>query len=253
MSEKIDSTRVDYPKPEGMALDRETLAKYFPKGMGERITDEVLTMLNNVEHDTGMSEELFSEQLCSYSHLITGGAGIEKLANAIKFVNLRQLPKMGAAKAYRIVFPRKTKEIEGRKQSVDSFASMYSGTKMVLEVQKLIVMPTYITHRPMHNAMIQKLFDLTNGIGAKEGDYVSPTVQMNSAVELLNVTKMPEDNSIELKIGMTDEAKSVQQELMAQIGAYAAQAANRVDAGESLDDVQKLGINVVDVDIVEDN
>lgn len=245
--EKIDSTVIEYPQPEGIALDRETLAKYLPKGATRRLKDEVFEMLNNVEEDTGMSQELFSEQLCSYGHLITGGAGVEKLANAIKFVNLRQLPKMGAAKAYRVVFPRKTAEIEGRGQSVDSFASMYASTKMVTEVQKLMIMPTHITHRPMHNAMLQKLFNLTNGIGAKEGDYVSPTVQMNAAVELMNVTKMPEDNSMELKIGMSEEAVSVQQGLMAQLAkATDAQMAS-LAAGKSIKEVQRLGVNVDDI------
>jgi len=242
---------VNYPQPEGIKMDRETLQSYMPKGFNGRITDEVLEMINNVERDTGMSEELFSEQLCSYSHLITGGAGIEKLTNAIKYVNLRMLPKMGSARAYRIVFPGKTVEVEGRGETIDSFASMYSKTKMVVEIQKLLLVPAHISHAPMHNLMLQKLFDLSNGIGAKADDRVSPTVQMNAATELLNATKMPEDNTMELKIGLSDNAVSIQQGLFEQLAAVTKIQKERIERGEAISSVQRIGISTDDIIDVE--
>ena len=242
----------NYPEPEQITLDKKTLQSYMPRGFTGKITDEVLDMINNVERDTGMSNELFTEQLCSYSHLMTGGAGINKLSNAIKFVNLRLLPKMGSARAYRIVFPRKTAEVEGRGETIDSFASMYSKTKMVVEIQRLLIIPTHISHAPMHNMMLQKLFDLSNGIGAKADDRVSPTVQMNAATELLNATKLPEDNNIELKIGMSDSAASITQGLMEQLAEATKLQKARIDAGESISTVQRIGVStdrIIDVEV----
>ena len=234
----------NYPVTDGIRMDRETLVKYMPKGFTGKITDEVLAMLNNVETDTGMSKELFSEQLYSYTHLLTGGVGIEVLANAIKFVNLRMLPKMGAAKAFAIVFPEKAKEIEDRGSTVDSFASMYAGTKTVVAVQKLILVPVYISHAPIHNATLKKLFDLSNGIGARADDKVSPTVQMNAAIALNAATKMPEDNSVTLKIGMTDEATKIQQGLFEQLAMNSELQLAALRAGKSIGDVQRIGVNV---------
>lgn len=238
----ITTNGIKTASPSELSLDRETLLKYLPKGSSKRLTDELLQKLNNVEMDTGVCQEVFNEQLCSYSHLIGSGVSIEKLANAIKFVNLRLLPKMGNAKAYRIVFPEKTKEIEGRGQSVDSFASMYNGSKLVTEVQKLIMVPVHITYAPVHNAMIKKLFDLTNGIGAKDGDYVSPTVQMNAATELLKATAQPEENKLELKVGINDEAIEAQKQLTAQLAEMAALQMKQYQAGRELGKVQRLGV-----------
>jgi hypothetical protein len=227
----------------GLVLDRETLSRYLPKGVSAKLTDEVLDMLNNVELATGVDQDLFNEQICSYAHLIKNGAGIEKLANAIKYVNLRMLPKMGNAKAWEIVFPDKAKEIRARGQNVDSFASMYNSSKLVVEVQKLVMVPVNISHAPVHNAMLKKLFDLTNGIGAKEGDYVSPTVQMGAAVELLKATAMPEDTNMNITVGLNEEAKTFQKSVMEQIAQVAAQQRDRLTKGESIQDVQQLGIS----------
>ena len=237
-------------EPDSIKLDRTTLQSYMPKGFTGKITDEVLLMLNSVEEDTGMSEALFGEQLCSYSHLLTAGVSLHKLANAIKYCNLRLIPKMGSAKAYRIVFPTTTREKEARGLSIDSLASMYARTKTVLEIQKLLLIPTHISHAPMHNMMLQKLFDLSNGIGAKADDRVSPTVQMNAATELLNATKLPEDNNIELKIGMSDSAMDVQQNLADQIAASVALTREQLSKGVSLDEAQRIGI-LTDAELVD--
>lgn len=243
MSEIKAKDMVNYPVTDGIPLDRETLVKHMPKGFSGKITDEILTMLNNVENDTGMSKELFSEQLYSYTHLLTGGVGIETLSNAIKFVNLRMLPKMGAAKAFSIVFPEKAKEIEDRGATVDSFASMYAGTKTVVAVQKLILVPVYISHAPIHNAMLKKLFDLSNGIGAKADDRVSPTVQMNAAIALRDATKMPEDNSVTLKIGMTDDATKIQQGLFEQLAMNSELQLAALRSGRSIGEIQRIGVS----------
>jgi len=232
-------------------ISAEKLKQFMPRGSSVQVTDAILDMLNRVEEDTGVDQGLFEEQLLSYMHLVDNGVGLEKLANAIKFCNLRMLPKMSNTKAYKIVFPDKAKEIEDRDQSCDSFASMYNSSKLVTEISKLLMVPVYITNAPVHLAMHKKLFDLSNGIGAREGDYVSPTVQMNAAIALMEATKMPEDKSIELKIGMSDEAKSVQLALTEQLSRLAASQVAQFKAGVALDKVQRIGVNVVDVEVVE--
>lgn len=234
-------------------LTVEKIKQFLPRGSSATVTEEIVEMLNNAERDSGVDQALFEEQMLSYMHMIENGVGIEKLANAIKFCNLRMLPKMGNAKAYKIVFPDKAKEIEERGQSCDSFASMYNSSKLVTQISKLLMVPVYITNAPVHMAMHKKLFDLSNGIGAKEGDYVSPTVQMNAAVALMDATKMPDDNSIELKIGMSDEAKSVQVGLTEQLARMADVQVQRLKNGESISSVQKIGVSVeaIEADIDE--
>lgn len=218
------------------------IKKFLPKGTSVRLTEEIVEKLTHVEQETGIDQGLFEEQLLSYLHLMEAGAGIEKLANAIKFCNLRMLPKMGNEKAWMIVFPEKTKEILERGEDCSSFASMYNSTKMVREISKLLLVPVYISHAPVHIAMHKKLYDLSNGIGANKRDYVSPTVQMNASIALMEATRMPEDNSIELKIGMSDDAKSVQLGLTEQLARMAEIQLQRLEKGENIADVQRLNI-----------
>lgn len=228
-------------------LTEEKIRKYLPKGSSTKLTKEIMASIHNAERDSGVSQELIEEQLLSYAHLLTGNVGIEKLLNAIKFCNLRMLPRMGNAKAYAIVFPAKAAEITARGETVDSFASMYNSSKMVTEIQKLLIIPAYITYQPMYHAAIKKQFDLMNGIGAKEDDKVSAHVQHLAAGKLAELTAMPEDNSIELKIGLTDSAKSVQEGLMEQLARSTDAQMASLAAGKSINEVQRIGISTDDI------
>lgn len=241
---KIDDAAAQPPSPTPQGITVESLKSFLPRGTSVQVNQEVVDMINRAEAESGVAQELIEEQILSYTHLLNGRVGFKQLLNAIKFCNLRMMPEMTNEKAYKVVFPEKTKEIEARGQTVSSFASMYNQTKTVTEIMKLLIVPAYVTYQPLYHAAIKKQFDLMNGIGAKPSDNVSPTVQHLAAAKLADLTKMPEDSSIELKIGMTDEAKSVQQGLMDQIAAFTKIQKAKLDAGESISSVQKTGIDV---------
>lgn len=231
-------------------LTRERLESFMPKGSSVTITDEILKLINRVEQDTGMDQGLFEEQICSYAHLIGPGISVEKLMNAIKYVTLREVMG-GSAKAYRVVFPEKTVEIEARGSTVDNFASMYSNTKAVIEVQKLVMVGVHITHAPLRNQLLQKMVNLSNGVGAKPDDYVSPTVQLNATIAAYDAVKMPEDNTMELKIGASEESMAMAQTVADQLAENAKLMRRQFQQGQSLDSVQKLGV-IVQAEVVED-
>jgi len=232
------------PKTESKGLTVELLKSYLPRGSSIAITQEVINVINKAEETSGVPQEIIEDQVVSYMHLLGPRVGFNTLLNALKYVNLTMTPDMTNAKAYKIVFPKKAKEIEDRGKTVDSFASMYNQTKTVVAVQKLLIVPAYLTYMPLHHAAIKKQFDLMNGIGAKPNDKVSPTVQQLAAAKLADLTAMPEDNSIELKVGMSDDAKSLQQGLMEQIAAFTKVQMTRLEKGEDISTVQKLGISV---------
>lgn len=222
-------------------ITREKLMEFIPRGYGGKVTDAVLEMIRRVEEDTGMDQGLFEEQLLSYTHLLGPGVSFEKLINAIKFVALREVAR-GQARAYKIVFPEKSAEIEARGGSVDSFATMYASSKIVVEVQKLNMVSASITHRPLANQMLKKMTDLANGIGANPDDRVSPTVQLNAAIAVYEAVKMPEDNTMELKIGMSADALSAQESLAEQLRRMADMQMKAYKEGKSLNEIQKIGI-----------
>lgn len=233
-------------------ITREKLMEFIPRGYGGKVTDGVLEMIRRVEQDTGMDQGLFEEQLLSYTHLLGPGISFEKLINAIKFVALREVAR-GQAKAYKIVFPEKSAEIEARGGSVDSFATMYASSKVVVEVQKLNMVSASITHRPLANQMLKKMTDLANGIGANPDDKVSPTVQLNAAIAVYEAVKLPEDNTMELKIGLSDSYQTVQESLAEQLRSMAEAQMAALRAGKSLDEVQRIKIrteNTIDAELL---
>ena len=242
--EKMGQGAIDACRPHANSqlLTVEKLKKMMPKGSSFKITEETLGFINNA-HKDGIDQDLFEEQLISYTHLLGPGINLEKLMNAIKFVTLISLPRMGQAKAYSIVFPAKAAEVEARGQIVASFASMYANTKAVNEVQKLQVFGAHITHRPLFNQGIQKLVDLSNGIGAGADDFVSPTVQMNSTIAYMDIIKPPEESTLNVNMGMTDADKTITQGLTEQLAAMADIQMKRLAGGEDIGTVQKLGLN----------
>ena len=231
-------------------LTIEKLESFMPKGSNIKLTQAILDEINRVEDSTGMDQGLFEEQLCSYMHLLGPGISFEKLMNAIKFVTLRQIAG-NQANAYRIVFPDKSDEIEGRGQKVDSFASMYAQSKAVVEVQKLNMIGLHITFRPLANQIVQKYMNLMNGIGANPDDYVSPTVQLNATIAAMDAIKPPEDNTMELKIGMSDNVLEAQQNVAIQLAENARLMREQFQQGKSLDSIQRLGV-VVQAEVIDD-
>lgn len=119
---------------------------------------------------------------------------------------------------------------------------------MVVEVEKSMLVPAYVTYQPYFHAAVQKQYDLMNGIAAGgEEQKVSAHVQHLAAKELAELTKMPEENNINLKIGMDNESKSVYGEMNAQLAMIAKQQRIGLESGKNIFDVQKLNINMDDI------
>jgi hypothetical protein len=72
-----------------------------------------------------------------------------------------------------------------------------------------------------------------------------------AADKLLTHVKPPENQKIELDIGMTSEAKSVTASLMDQLAVMAVQQRKLLEAGADIRSVQKLGIQaeILDVEV----
>jgi len=222
------------------------LKQYLPKNVSLKAATEVAKELDEVEDKYGIDGEVFKEQFLSYTHLIKAGAGVKKLTNALKWVMMMQIPDMTQARAYRILFPEKVKEIEARGQQYTSFAAMYNQSKLVTEITKLQIIPTNVIYRPLFHQGIKKLVDLSNGLSADPNVKVSPTVQLEATKAYVDLVKPLEDNSIELKIGMSDEAMQAQNNLAEQLRAMAATQRAQLEAGSDIEDVQMINIKVSD-------
>ena len=231
-------------------IDADRIRSLFKGKVNEETINAVLEKIHSIEEKDGILQDYFEEQFLSYSDLVGPGVSIDKVINAIKFVAYVQ-SGLSNTKSWELVFPEKTVQIKGRKGGdTSSFATEYAKSKTVVEILSRSAIRADIEFMPVRNQLIKKLVDLSNGKGAKVDDYVSPTVQLNATLGALDYLKPPEDKSIDLKIGLNEEAMAMQQTLANQIAASAAAMRAQFEKGGSLREIQKVGI-AIDAEIEE--
>lgn len=240
------NTNMQVIPKESQNITREKLKKFLPKGTSIQVTDEVLEMIDNMERDTGLPQNLLEEDVMSYMHLVgkIGGVGLYELVNAIKFCNLKR--NRTNREAWAIVFPKKYDELTAAGKPVDNFVSMYNQSKLVVAIDKEMIVPVHIQYSAYRHFSIKKQYELATN------DQVSPMVQHLAAKELYAMTKMPEDKTIELKVGMSDAAMAQQQEMNDSLAALVASQAKMFAAGMKPDAIQKVHtIKIVDMDATD--
>ncbi len=232
--------------PESIGITKEELTKRMPRGTNHKITEHILGLINNIENDTALDQGMMEEKVLSSLHLLsTGQYTLEAYINAVKFVNLKQF--MSNKEAWSIVFRKKFNDLEVKGKQVDNFVAMYNGTQLVVELGKKLIIAPSLQYNHIFHEMVEINANLARGVSVT-GAAVSPMVQHLSATKLMEKLGLPEDNTIELKVGMNDESKSIQLGLTEQLAKMADVQMARLANGESINDVQKLGIIDVSLD-----
>jgi hypothetical protein len=236
------------PKNDGQYITKERIQELLPKKTSIKVTDEIITLISNMEKDTGLPQELLEEDFFSYLHLLGKGRrnSIEELINAIKFCNLRR--NYNNKESWSIVFPDKYRELVEANKQVDSFVSMYANSKLVVAVDKEMLIPVHLQYAPYFHAAVKKQYELMQGVTDTKdrhgnNDRVSPMVQHLAAKELANLTRQPEESKLDISIKPSDAAISAQSEMNEQLKQLVAMQRKQLEEGEDIIDVQQIGID----------
>lgn len=234
----------------GQGLTREDIEKHLPKKYGGTVTDAVLDEINSIEESTGLPQGFMEEEILSNMYQLEGsGTTLRGLVNALKYCNLRE--HMTNEKAWSIVFKKESDRLESEGRFKASHVSMYNKSDMVVKVMKSQLVASNIKHQPLREAAIRIQANLMNGIGAKDDDRVSPTVQQIASAKIIDMTELDPDNSIELKMGLSDSALEAQNNLAEGLRASALAMQQQLASGKSLEDVQKIGITY-EAEVIDD-
>lgn len=228
---------------EEFLITEETLKPLLRGKVNDATIKSIVQQLEELEEHDGISRDYFEEQFISHMDLLGQGTPAQVLINAIKFVSLVQ-SGLTNQRAYDAVFPQKAAQVYARGSNTSSFASEYAKKKTVVEVLKRSIIRDDIRFAPLKDKLLFKLVELSNGRGAKETDYVSPTVQMNSTIAAIDLLKTPNDKAIDIKIGYSDEAKAMQKTIAEQLSINAALMRKQFEEGKSLKDIQRIGITI---------
>ena len=260
IKQELELVKSNVNNGEGMqddlAIDEQHLTveklKYFlPKGSKVNVTQATVDMVNDVIDKSTVHRGLMEERLLTYTHLLGPGIGMKQLLNAIQFVILSTTPGMTQTKAYMITFPDKADELIANGKDASSFASMYAKTKLVQEIMTNSQVGLSVTYAPLQHQLIQKLLELSNGRAAN-GDSASATVQLNATLGLMELIKVNEEQTINIKTSPTETAIEAQNNLAEQISRMADLQMAKFNLNRDIRDVQKLNIVVGAVEVTDD-
>jgi hypothetical protein len=227
----------------------EKLRYMLPKGSKVKVNQSTVDLVNKLIDESMCHTGLMEERLLTYMHLLGPGVGFKQLIKGIQFVTLSMTPGMTQTKAYLITFPEKADELIAEGREAGSFASQYASTKVPKAIMEGIQVGMSVTYGPLRHQLVQKLLDLSNGKAA-DGP-ASPTVQLNATLGLYDIIKIPDELTINVKQGVTDDVKEQNERLIEEVGRLADLQMQRFNKGEALRDLQKVGLTIA-AEVIED-
>ncbi len=245
---KIELLKPRVSESQGITVDK--LKSFLPKGSGATLTQAIVDDINSIEDNTGLPQEYMEEKILGNMHQLSGsGVTVEKLVNAMKYCELCN--HYTNKKSWEIVFPAKHKKIVDEGRFLDSHVSMFENSALVVSIKKDMMIPTYITYKPFFHESIMKQVNLMRGKSANEDDRVSAHVQHLAASKLSEMLAMPEDNTIELKIGATDAVLEQQADMNKHLAMLVATQKAAFIRGDDTSKLQKVHVIVDDSDVID--
>lgn len=216
---------------------------------GKLVTQDTVDELNKLSKDPDYSEE-FVDYYVRYFNILekSNQWTTPKYMNALKFFSLVEA-NHSLVDAYVKTFPERleARHARGEKKShMGGEASRYNSSELVNEIRKVARIPVELTNYHTFQQAVRRSVELMNDPS------VSPAVQQKAAETLIRELKPKEDSTVNIKVGMSDEAKSQQAKLVDHIGTIALQQQKMLAAGMNIAEIQKLNIQIssaIDVDV----
>jgi len=203
-------------KPTDYNLTADKVKKMLPKGSSHQVTDKVMEIIYNMEHDTGLEQNYLEEQLLSNINIVKEmKVDMVDYIAAVKYCTLKQ--NMSNRKAWEITFPDRLRraeeklakrEAEGRGNSVniDSHVSNYNKTQLVVKIDTELSVAWHNLYMPARTQALRSLIDLGQGRAKPNADgemmTVTPHVQFLANKEIVDVLKPPEEKKDTLDINI---------------------------------------------------
>lgn len=240
-------------KQDKSVLTKEELQKKFPTKKNS-ITDEVVDLINEANNNPEFNGNEFIDTMIDFQGvMIDCSASIPEYVNAIKFCAYLETTGGNATDAYvrarakdEFVLARmnSTSNSKGYKE-LSSAASRYRRTPLVKQILTQSEMPLYLMFQKERYKAVAIL-----AAEMEEAQYSKDRI--TAADKLLTHVKPPENIQVELGIGPTKEAVDLQTELNTQLARLAANQKALLDAGLSIKEVQKTGVNLEIIDAETD-
>lgn len=228
-------------------LTLEQVKASMPKARRKTVNQESVDILNAI--DRGRPELIgsFKDNFIMYGGVLESSKNtVEEYINAVLFVSYINL-RCTEIDSYIKVFPeryeRLTKELGMSRDKVSQYASRYKAGKLVSSIIAQTVVAPWILNMGVFQEAINVQADLM--LNAK-----SELVRQKAADSLMDkLAPPPEDKTINLRIGRSDEDRDATKRMTDQIENVAKNMQMLIANGKSVEEVQVL--NLVHGDIEE--
>lgn len=230
----------------------EQLQKTFPKkknSIGEKTVELINATLSDPEFNgTDLIQTLHTFENVMYNN----SAAMEEYVNAVRFCAYLETNGDNIIDAYKKTFYFRDFVKNGLDKSFDTpeymaiqaAASRYRKNKVVVDILAMADVPLYLLFQGHRYKAVEVLAsEMMSAPLAKD--------RIAAAEKLLTHVKPPENSKLELNIGMSASAMDVASSLNDQLTKLAEQQKALLAQGHNIKDVQRLGINLNNKDVID--
>ena len=224
-------------KPKIEPVTEEYMASIAPPKMSKKGIAAATEMMNKAIE--GMDDGLgvhFRDQCIDLISCLKGESpqSLQQYYNAVKFL-VHRMAGDSLIRAYSKTFPDRVAELQasGTPESfLYSYASIYNKTKLVVELQGRMLVPSHIMYHDYFHLAVKTQVEIMTDKS------VSPKVRSDAANSLMTHLKAPEVAKAELEVKVEDN--SIVDQLKTALTSLASQQKRLIDLGEAdVEDVSK--------------
>lgn len=228
-------------KPEEISVV--DLRQAFPEKK-DTVTQELADMINQIQTDPDGAIEGFMNTLVEYQGVMKQcGASMKEYIKAVKFCAHLEAEDYNIVEAFKksrwndeFIRSRIDAPTDSSKyKELTSAASRYHKSPLVKQILLQSDMPLYLMFQGARYKAVSVLVnEMESAVYSKD--------RISAADKLLTHVKPPENSKVELEIGVSQETKTLQQSLEEQLARVTEMQLQRLAAGDSIGDIQRLGV-----------
>ena len=237
---------------EDITVDR--LKELFPERKNS-ISDKHVELLKDSAKDAAFSTDIFMKELVTYKSIMKDGSlSFNDYVRAVKFIAYLPEAEWNATEAYKKAMANDKFVLERVHAPTDSNAykeltnqaSRFQRLPHVRQLQAQVDLPEYVMLAGTRMQMMQVL--VTEAMTAA---YSKDRISAAKAV--VENTKPPENKTLDVTLGVSDDVKSAQERISEQMESMIDIQMREYNSGKSLDEVQKLNVvtDIIDVETVD--
>lgn len=211
-----------------MPITEEQFKSALPVKFHSQVSQQTIDTINGVLCEPEMAE-FYRNNFIDYSYILQEGKySINDYVNAIKYCSFK-IAGLSNKDSYIKTFPTRYKRHIANgitDKAIDSYICSYNKTKLVTAILEQAYIPSWLLNQDAYQKGVNKLIWLMDNAQSEK-------VQGDAANSILSHLKPPENNKIQLDIGMSNGTRDTLNDLRNTLKDLAAAQHNNISNGLS--------------------